>query len=156
MSDDRVTPAGREAPIETAILDKLEVAIDDHRHLPLERMGLRMAHIIVRECFRAAGFSGEVPASGAPQSIQPPSPSGEAVTEEAVSALRDAVALLDGQGCTNGSCVIERPTGMHTNGRCNCLRHRMEEEPRLRMAVGQVLLAARRLARRHSNGDTNG
>lgn len=35
--------------------------------------------------------------------------------------LDEYVRLRDGTGgCTDGGCVIKRPTGMHTNGGCKC------------------------------------
>jgi len=42
-----------------------------------------------------------------------------------IERLRGALDMLDQQsealgGCSDGSCVIHRPKGMHTNGGCRC------------------------------------
>jgi len=42
-----------------------------------------------------------------------------------IARLREALDMLDQQsealgGCSDGSCVIHRPKGMHTNGGCRC------------------------------------
>lgn len=35
---------------------------------------------------------------------------------------REAVAAdLGLAGCNDGNCIIKRPVGLHTNGRCHCL-----------------------------------
>lgn len=49
-------------------------------------------------------------------------------------------------GCTDGNCIIKRPTGMHTNGGCQCEKtlrrlHRTEEERVLIAKVVAVLRA---------------
>ena len=55
--------------------------------------------------------------------------------EEARDRLRDrmkqAAAEFDKQmdeagGCTDGSCLIKKPTGQHTNGGCDCSRDNMK------------------------------
>jgi hypothetical protein len=44
-----------------------------------------------------------------------------AQTPEVQKRLDEYVRLRDGTGgCTDGGCVIKRPTGMHTNGGCKC------------------------------------
>ena len=40
--------------------------------------------------------------------------------EELIKQYRDQQAALNG-GCSDGYCVIEKTTGMHTNGGCGCL-----------------------------------
>ena len=39
-------------------------------------------------------------------------------------------------GCGDGGCVVERPTGMHTNGGCRCLQ---ELPPNKRLRVRLML-----------------
>ena len=55
--------------------------------------------------------------------------------EEARDRLRDrmqqAAAKFDKQmdeagGCTDGYCLIKKPTGQHTNGGCDCSRDNMK------------------------------
>ncbi len=31
------------------------------------------------------------------------------------------ILFKDFHGCSNGDCIIRKPEGMHTNGRCHCL-----------------------------------
>jgi hypothetical protein len=38
------------------------------------------------------------------------------------AALERYKKLTDRHGCTDGGCVVQRPTGMHTNGGCRCSR----------------------------------
>lgn len=40
-----------------------------------------------------------------------------------------AAPPIELEGCGDGSCIVARPKGMHTNGGCRC------DERRLRMAV---------------------
>lgn len=37
-------------------------------------------------------------------------------------------------GCTDGGCVIVRPTGMHTNGGCKCWQDKMKAQRMMRAA----------------------
>ena len=46
--------------------------------------------------------------------------------------LRDGVG-----GCTDGGCVIKRPTGMHTNGGCKCWQDKIKAQRMMR--AGQKL-----------------
>jgi len=41
--------------------------------------------------------------------------------DDLIKQYRDMQAALGG-GCSDGYCVIEKTTGMHTNGGCSCLR----------------------------------
>ena len=52
----------------------------------------------------------------------------EALTAEN-ERMREALDMLDQRsealgGCSDGSCVIHRPKGMHTNGGCRCWNDR--------------------------------
>jgi hypothetical protein len=71
----------------------------------------------------------------------------------ALEALRRAAALYDEMmnhlgGCTDGGCVIKRPTGMHTNGGCKCpsdkvkMQRAMYVANKLRAAVAELDSAA--------------
>ena len=44
-------------------------------------------------------------------------------------------------GCTDGNCILHRPTGMHTNGGCDCLK---SLPPRLRRKFGFHIRRLRR------------
>jgi hypothetical protein len=37
-------------------------------------------------------------------------------------------------GCTDGSCVIKRPVGMHTNGGCKCFQNPIKAQRMMRAA----------------------
>ncbi len=52
----------------------------------------------------------------------------------------DALALLEGQGCSNHGCVISPPKGMGTNGQCKCLWD-LRSNFKLRVRVEAVLRA---------------
>ena len=68
----------------------------------------------------------------------PPAGNAQARVDEALSkyaAMRDHVG-----GCTDGSCVIKRPTGMHTNGGCKCWQDKIKAQRM--MHAGQELFAA--------------
>lgn len=55
-------------------------------------------------------------------------------------ALQDHIG-----GCHDGYCVIKKPSGMHTNGGCNCLMDmKLHEASR----VGQLLRCAQQMADR--------
>lgn len=55
----------------------------------------------------------------------------------ALERIRDGVS----DGCADGSCVIRKPEGMHTNGGCRCVKQK--DVQRLQLAI----LASRRVAR---------
>jgi len=45
--------------------------------------------------------------------------------------LKEALAAYDGVvtyvgGCSDGNCVVKRPTGMHTNGGCHCYMNKLK------------------------------
>lgn len=55
-----------------------------------------------------------------------------------VPALDEYQRLRDGVGgCTDGGCVIKRPTGMHTNGGCKCWQDKIKAQRMMR--AGQKL-----------------
>lgn len=55
-----------------------------------------------------------------------------------VPALGEYQRLRDGVGgCTDGGCVIRRPTGMHTNGGCKCWQDKLKAQRMMR--AGQKL-----------------
>jgi len=63
--------------------------------------------------------------------------------ERTVLAMRDALAdymrLRDHVGgCTDGGCLVKRPTGMHTNGGCKCCTDRHTAQ--------RMMIAGQRLA----------
>ena len=54
--------------------------------------------------------------------------------------MQDAIG-----GCSDGYCVIKKPSGMHTNGGCKCLMHlKLYEASR----VGQLLKYAQQMTDR--------
>ena len=55
-------------------------------------------------------------------------------------ALQDHIG-----GCHDGYCVIKKPSGMHTNGGCNCL---MDLKLHKASRVGQLLRCAQQMADR--------
>jgi hypothetical protein len=47
--------------------------------------------------------------------------------EEVLVWLLDQIhKQTDGSGCGDGNCKIVKPTGMHTNGGCKCVRNLIE------------------------------
>lgn len=42
------------------------------------------------------------------------------MTDDALATHLEFLAARLRNGCGNGGCVVKRPTGMHTNGSCNC------------------------------------
>lgn len=46
-------------------------------------------------------------------------------------------------GCSDGGCVVIRPTGQHTNGRCRCT---LEMDAIRQRGVRNLLMMAQRLA----------
>ncbi|WP_061959860.1 hypothetical protein [Cupriavidus pauculus] len=62
-------------------------------------------------------------------------------------ALAQALAMYDSMrdhigGCTDGGCVIKRPTGMRTNGGCKCATDKYKAQRM--MYAGQKLADAAR------------
>lgn len=49
-------------------------------------------------------------------------------------------------GCTDGGCVVRKPTGMHTNGGCQCIRYQTAS------TIVQRLAALRDQRRRQARG----
>lgn len=56
-----------------------------------------------------------------------------------------------GHGCHDGHCVIEKPTGMHTNGGCRCLEDMTFSE---RQYVGRLLRIAQELVKQNDRLQT--
>ena len=46
---------------------------------------------------------------------------------DAYQRLRDGIG-----GCTDGGCVVKRPTGMHTNGGCKCWQDKIKAQRMMR------------------------
>ena len=53
-----------------------------------------------------------------------------------MSSVRD-ILFRGFTPCSDGNCVIKRPTGMHTNGGCKCM---------LNLSRGQLSILASRLS----------
>lgn len=50
----------------------------------------------------------------------------EQVILEATKKLADRLQEIG--GCTDGNCVVWKPTGMHTNGGCRCLNNQFKAQ----------------------------
>lgn len=56
-------------------------------------------------------------------------------------------------GCSDGGCVIQRPTGQHTNGGCRCVQHLT---PTGEMGVRRLLMVAQNLVHTILKGSHHG
>ena len=70
----------------------------------------------------------------------------DAIWNEAVKALEEYETLAKKSGCGDGNCVVWKPTGMHTNGGCACVRT-ASYDPSLRAMIDQLLRIAQKTAR---------
>ena len=56
-----------------------------------------------------------------------------------LAAIKEAALAYDAAmtaigGCSDGDCLVKRPTGMHTNGGCRCWRDHMTAQRTMRAA----------------------
>jgi hypothetical protein len=66
-------------------------------------------------------------------SSQLPASAGEGDAKDAALTRFEAMcASVD--GCSDGGCVIKRPTGMHTNGGCSCYGNKIKAQRIMRAA----------------------
>ena len=65
--------------------------------------------------------------------------------EASVKAIEEYETLAKKSGCGDGNCVVWKPTGMHTNGGCACVRTASYDHS-LRATIDQLLRIAQKAA----------
>lgn len=135
-----ITRSGADAT--TLIADAIRAHLNPHPVQDLYEHFLSYSGMSDDQMLRYAYFHGANADCEKP--AHPPAPAvpdGEAVGAGIAHALERYFATADAVGgCSDGSCVVKRPAGMHTNGGCKCWKDQITAQRMMR--AGEALAKA--------------